>query len=86
MHVLSGLYDLAYPSSYGFTGSIESTTSRISSLSNRNPDNTRSVTVIVITNYKKSTALKFKNTFLLVLLTKVINRVFKGNFLLDVLL
>ena len=35
---------LGYPSSHGSTGSIESTTSRMSSLSNRNTDITRSVT------------------------------------------
>ena len=43
MRVLNCLHDLAYPSSYGFTGSIESTTSQMSSLSNRNADNARSV-------------------------------------------
>ena len=36
---------LGYPSSHGFTGSIESTTTWMSSLSNRNADNTRSVTL-----------------------------------------
>ena len=35
---------LGYPLSHGFTGFIESTTSRMSSRSNRNADNTRSVT------------------------------------------
>ena len=43
MRVLSCLYDLAYPLSYGFTSSIEFITSWISSLSNRNANNIRSV-------------------------------------------
>ena len=46
MRVLSCLHNSAYPSSYGFTGSIESTTSQMSSLSSRNADNTRSVTLL----------------------------------------
>ena len=37
---------LGYPSSHGSTSFIESTTSQMSSLSNRNADNTRSVTVL----------------------------------------
>ena len=44
-YVLSCLYDLAYLSSYGFTSFIEFTTSWMSSLSNRNTNNTRSVTL-----------------------------------------
>ena len=65
MRVLSCLRDLAYPSSYGSTGSIESTTSRMSSLSNRNADNTRSVIAWVFT-YKIDTngyLIKFKAQF-----------------------
>ena len=45
MRVLSCLRNSAYSLSHGFTGSIKSTTSRMSSLSNRNADNTRSVTL-----------------------------------------
>ena len=45
MRVLSCLYNLAYPSSYSFTGFIEFTIFWMSSLSNRNADNTRSVTL-----------------------------------------
>ena len=44
MHVLSYLYNSAYPSSHSSTGSMESITSQMSPLSNRNTDNTRSVT------------------------------------------
>ena len=44
-YILSCPRDSAYPSSHGSTGSIESTTSQISSLSNRNANNTRSVTL-----------------------------------------
>ena len=36
---------LSYPSSHSFTSFIESTTSWMSSLSNRNADNTKSVTL-----------------------------------------
>ena len=43
-HVLNFPRDSAYPSSHGSIGSIKSTTSRMSSLSNRNANNTRSVT------------------------------------------
>ena len=41
---------------------------------------------MAITNYKRPAALKFKKTFLLILLTRAINRVPKGNFLLDIFL
>ena len=46
-YVLNFLRDSVTPSSYGFTSFIESTTSWMSSLSNRNADNTRSVTVVL---------------------------------------
>ena len=42
---LSCLYDLAYPLSYSSTGSIKSTTSWMSSLSNYNTNNTKSITL-----------------------------------------
>ena len=45
MYVLSYLYDLAYPLFHGFTGSIEFTAFWMSSLSNRNINNTRSGTL-----------------------------------------
>ena len=45
-YILNYLRNSAYPSSYGSTGFIESITSRISSLSNRNTNNTRSVTLL----------------------------------------
>ena len=44
-YVYNHMTRLGYPSSYGFTGFIESTTSWMSSLSNRNTNNTRSVTL-----------------------------------------
>ena len=58
-YVLSCLYDSAYPSSYNSTGFIESTTSWMSSLSNRNADNTRSV----ITRQIKEKRNKVKKGF-----------------------
>ena len=48
IYVLGCLRDLAYPLSHGSTGFIESTTSRMFSLSNRNANNTRSVTFLII--------------------------------------
>ena len=45
MYILNCLYNSAYPSSYSSTSFIEFTTSQMSSLSNRNIDNTRSVTL-----------------------------------------
>ena len=43
IYVLSYLYNLAYPLSYGFTSFIEFITFWIFSLSNRNANNTKSV-------------------------------------------
>ena len=52
-HVLSCLRNSAYPLSYGFTSFIKSTTSQMSSRSNYNTNNTKSVIkkASVIINY-----------------------------------
>ena len=54
---------LNYPSSHGFTSFIESTTSRISSFSNYNTDNTKSVTLapsLLVLSLKVQFILKSK--------------------------
>ena len=65
-YILSCLRDSAYLLSYGFTGFIESTTSRMSSLSNRNADNTRSVTTFFKLNRNKLVIAYLATIFLLV--------------------
>ena len=74
---------LGYPSSYGFTGSIESITSRMSFFSNRNSDNTRSVTLIKYFAAPKSSILiiiiikLFFKALILALFLLIINIYFK---------
>ena len=79
MRVLSCLCNSAYPSSHGSTGSIESTTSWMSSLSNRNADNTRSVTNSVYIK-KQTNSLAYKiiiTTYLPLILACWFNRLCK---------
>ena len=59
MRVLSCLYNLAYPLSHSFTNSIKSTTFWMSSFSNCNANNIRSITLIFSSS---ASSLKVQST------------------------